>query len=74
MIIRPVKLTVSLTTSTTRSALYFTMYLYRGAKPPLYNYVIKYKALLVDDVVKLTVSLTGLIIMLTKPFHANHAN
>ena len=23
------------------------MYLYKGAKPPLYNYVIKYKALLV---------------------------
>ena len=45
------------------------MYLYRGAKPPLYNYVIKYKALLVVDVVKLTVSLTGLIIMLTTPWH-----
>ena len=69
MIIRLVKLTVSLTTSTTRSALYFTMDLYRGAKPPLYNYVVKYKALLVVDVVKLTVSLTGLIIMLTTSWH-----
>jgi len=29
---------------------------------PLYNYVIKYKSLLVVDVVKLTVSLTGLIL------------
>ena len=65
MIIRPVKWTVSLTTST-RSAWYFTMYLYRA---PLYNYVVKYKALLVVDVVKLTVSLTGLIIMLTTPWH-----
>ena len=69
MIIRPVKLTVSLTTSTTRSALYFTMYLYRGGEAPLHNYVIKSKALVVVDVVKLTVSLTGLIIMLTTPWH-----
>ena len=30
---------------------------------------IRYKALLVVDVVKLTVSLTGLIIMLTTPWH-----
>ena len=65
MIIRPVKLTFSLTTSTTRSALYFTIYLYRGAKPPLYNYVIKNKTHLVVDVVKLTVSLTGLIMLST---------
>ena len=67
MIIRPVKLTVSLTTSTTRSALYFTMYLYRGLSPPLQ--IIKYKTLLVVDVVKLAVSLTGLIIMLTTPWY-----
>ena len=40
------------------------MYLYRGA-----NYVMKYKALLVVDVVKLIVSLTGLIIILTTPRH-----
>ena len=69
MRIRSVKLTVSLTTSTTRRVLYFDIYLYRGAKPPVYNYVVKYKALVVVDVVKLTVSLTGLIIMLTTPWH-----
>ena len=44
------------------------MYLYRS-EAPLYNYVIKYKALVVVDVVKLTVSLTGLIIMLTTPWY-----
>ena len=43
--------------------------LIQGGEAPLYNYVIKYKALLVVDVVKLTVSLTGLIIMLTTPWH-----
>ena len=43
--------------------------LIQGGEAPLYNYVVKYKALLVVDVVKLTVSLTGLIIMLTTPWH-----
>ena len=43
--------------------------LIQGAEAPLYNYVIKYKALLVVDIVKLTVSLTGLIIMPTTPWH-----
>ena len=57
MIIKPFKLTGSLTTSTIRNALHFTIYLYRGAFAPLHNYMIKYKALLVVDVVKLTVSL-----------------
>ena len=36
-----------------------------GDFAPLYKYMVKYKALLVVDGVKLTVSLTGLIIMLT---------
>ena len=40
----------------------------KGGEAPLYNYVVKYKALLVVDVVKLTVSLTGLIVMLTTPW------
>ena len=43
--------------------------LIQGVKDPLENYVIKYKALLVVDVVKLTVNLTGLIIMLSTPWH-----
>ena len=42
---------------------------FRCGEAPLYNYVAKYKVLLVVDVVKLTVSLTGLIIMLTTPWH-----
>ena len=42
--------------------------LIQGGEAPLYNYVVKYKALLVVDVVKLTVSLTGLIVMLTTPW------
>ena len=44
---------------------------YRGGFAPLYKIMIpvKYKALLVDDIVKLTVGLTGLIIMLTTPWH-----
>ena len=36
--------------------------LIQGGQSPLYNYVLKYKALLVVDVVKLIVSLTGLIV------------
>ena len=68
MIIRLVKLTVSMTTSTSRSAFFIITFVI-GGFAPLYNYVIKYKALLVVDVVKLTVSLTGLIIMLTTPWH-----
>ena len=39
-----------------------------GGFAPLYKYMVKYKALLVVDVVKLTVSLTGLIVMLTTPW------
>ena len=34
----------------------------------LYNFIIKYKPFLVVDIVKLTVSLIGLIIMLTTPW------
>ena len=41
-----------------------------GGFAPLYKYMVKYKALLVVDVVKLTVSLTGLIIMLTTPWQS----
>ena len=40
-----------------------------GGEAPMYKYMVKYKALLVFDVDKLTVSLTGLIIMLTTPWH-----
>ena len=42
--------------------------LIQGGEAPLYNYVVKCTALLVVDVVKLTVGLTGLIIMLTTPW------
>ena len=71
MIIRPVKLTVCLTTSTTRGHKCFVFYyvVREWGFAPLYKYMVKYKALLVVDVVKLTVSLTGLIIMLTTPWH-----
>ena len=40
-----------------------------GGFAPLYKYMVKYTALLVVDVVKLTVSLTGQIVMLTTPWH-----
>ena len=41
--------------------------LIQGGKAPLYNYVVKCKAVPIVDVVKLTVSLTGLIIMISTP-------
>ena len=45
MIIRPVKLTVSLTNIINKKCFVFYHLLIQGGEAPLYNYVVKYKAL-----------------------------
>ena len=69
MIIRPVKLTVgfnSLDNINSKKCFICYSIIIEGDFAP---FMVKYKALLVVDVVTLTVSLTALIIMLTTPWH-----